>query len=353
MRIEFTNDLWNPDQGIDNNLIVDNIRIGDTIFQTEADSVYSTGTWLPDDGIQPGFRSHQWLHANGYFQFGASFDAANFTPYVSNSISVNVTAPSTPDSLWLPTIDFERAASQSALNSGDVITDQFASLGVHVTTNDPVNHPAMIFDSSAPTGGDTDLGTPNQAFGGPGVGNGGSGGLGINDVARDNVLIISENANSANPDDNARGGTLIFTFDNPVMLDEIGLLDIDNADATLLLYDSNGDLIQSTNVSGEGNNSYQTVALDALGVSRLEVVFEGSGAITDLVFCRDGHTIDPPPTKFFTVDGQNDSGFEYSASGEQLEEFDLVGGAVARGVTTTASGTVSYTHLTLPTILLV
>ena len=32
--------------------------------------------------------------------------------------------------------------------------------------------PAMIFDSSNPTGDDDDLGTPNEDFGGPGVGKG-------------------------------------------------------------------------------------------------------------------------------------------------------------------------------------
>ncbi len=265
---------------------------------------------------------------------GALFNPADYLPYVSNSISVNVIAPGTPESLWLPTIDFERAANRSALQSGDVITDQFATLGVHVTTHDPANHPAMIFNSANPTGGDSDLGTPNRAFGGPGQGSGGS----SNDVARGNILIVSEDADGSDPDDHQRGGTLIFRFDNPVMLDEIGLLDIDSAQATLRLFDTGGNLIQSRAVAGAGDNSYQTVALDALGVARLEVEFTGSGAITDLVFCRTGHVIEPPPTKFITVDGGNDRGYEYDASFGQQGEFELAGGAVARGVTTTAAG---------------
>ena len=61
---------------------------------------------------------------------------------------------------------------------------------VHITTHDPANHPAMIFDSADPTGGDNDLATVDQQ----------------------NILIISEDADSTDPDDNAAGGTLIFHF---------------------------------------------------------------------------------------------------------------------------------------------
>ena len=45
VRIAFTNDLYQPDQGIDRNLRVDSITIDGTIYQTEDTSVYSTGTW--------------------------------------------------------------------------------------------------------------------------------------------------------------------------------------------------------------------------------------------------------------------------------------------------------------------
>jgi hypothetical protein len=69
VRVEFTNDAWDPANGIDNNLIVDYIRIDGQTFQTEAPSVFSTGTWLEGDGIQPGFRQRDTLHSNGYFQW--------------------------------------------------------------------------------------------------------------------------------------------------------------------------------------------------------------------------------------------------------------------------------------------
>lgn len=187
----------------------------------------------------------------------------------------------------LSNIDFEDAGGL-ALNAGDIITDQFSAWGIQVTTDDPERHPAMIFDSSNPTGHDDDLGTPNQKFGGPGIGHGGKSGRWKNDVARQNILIISEDGDSSDPDDNARGGTLIFDFDVPTDIDDIRLLDVDSGRNTIRLYDAAGQLIGSKNIPRRGNNSVQLHVLDAQGVSKMEVNFAGSGAITDLVFDRDG-----------------------------------------------------------------
>ncbi len=67
----FTNDLSRPD-GYDRNLRVDNISIDGVVFETEAPNVYSTGTYLPADGVVPGFRLSEFLHADGYFQYAAN-----------------------------------------------------------------------------------------------------------------------------------------------------------------------------------------------------------------------------------------------------------------------------------------
>ena len=69
VRIAFLNDSFDPSTGVDSNLIVDAIAIDGTRFETEASNVYSTGTFLDADGIQPGFRSSETLHANGFFQY--------------------------------------------------------------------------------------------------------------------------------------------------------------------------------------------------------------------------------------------------------------------------------------------
>ena len=186
-------------------------------------------------------------------------------------------------------IDFETDGEGTHLNAGQIIDNQWAKFGVTVSTGN-VGHPAMIFDSSNPTGGDYDLGTPNEDFGGPGVGTGGgSGEPGANAVALGNVLIISEDGDTSDPDDNAGGGTITFTFAHPVRVDQVGILDIDEGMAgRITAFDAGGGIIGSVNMANSlGNNSVQTVGLGVAGVSSLEVHFPGSGAVTGLVFCAD------------------------------------------------------------------
>ncbi|MGN6543854.1 MAG: FG-GAP repeat domain-containing protein, partial [Aureliella sp.] len=86
----------------------------------------------------------------------------------------------------------------------------------------------------------------------------------------------------------ATAGTLVFSFDSPVRLDRIGLLGIVEADrASVRAYSAGGSLIQSLDVAGSYRGARQAIELDALNVARLEVDFAGSGAISDIVFCRD------------------------------------------------------------------
>jgi len=69
IKIEFVNDLYDIENGIDRNVRVDRISIDGTVYQTEDPSVFSTGTWRPEDGIVAGNRQSEYLHTNGYFQF--------------------------------------------------------------------------------------------------------------------------------------------------------------------------------------------------------------------------------------------------------------------------------------------
>ena len=69
VRIEFLNDSFNAATGADSNLIVDAIEIDGVRFETESSNVFSTGTFLNADGIQPGFRQSETLHSNGFFQY--------------------------------------------------------------------------------------------------------------------------------------------------------------------------------------------------------------------------------------------------------------------------------------------
>ncbi len=74
VRIAFVNDLifTDPISGatIDRNLQIKSVRIGDETLYPGLSNVFSTGTYLAEDGVTPGFGRGNFLHANGYFQFG-------------------------------------------------------------------------------------------------------------------------------------------------------------------------------------------------------------------------------------------------------------------------------------------
>lgn len=69
LRIEFINDVFDPSSGVDRNAIIDKVRIGDKVYETENAAVFSTGTWTAADGVQDGFGRGETLHSNGYLQY--------------------------------------------------------------------------------------------------------------------------------------------------------------------------------------------------------------------------------------------------------------------------------------------
>ena len=92
------------------------------------------------------------------------------------------------------------------LAEGTVVSSQFP--GVQISSS-PSNRPALIFDTSDPTANDFDIGTPNEAFGGPGEGVGF-----CNATAQGNALIVSKDASVPNETE----GQLIFDFDCGVLI---------------------------------------------------------------------------------------------------------------------------------------
>lgn len=188
-----------------------------------------------------------------------------------------------------PTFAFQLDAQGNPLVPGQIVDDEFAGYGVTVITTDPVNHPVMIFDSGAPTGGADDLGTPNFLYGGPGIGYGGTPNhVGRNGLPRGNVLIISADGNSADPRDFEEGGVITFLFDPPVpQVTEVHILDADRLEkcGSVKAYDAAGQLILSRPILGIGSNSFQVVPVGAFNVARLDIHLCGSGAITGIIFC--------------------------------------------------------------------
>ncbi len=160
-----------------------------------------------------------------------------------------------------------------------------------MSTDDPVNHPLMIFDSSNPTGGDFDLGTPNEDFSGPGVGSDGeSGEPGENSIPLGNILIISDDGNSGNPNDFSGGGLFRFDFDFLVRVDTIIIIDVEPDEMMVVtMFDSLGGVLSTFDVGGLGNNSYQELPINTDNVKRFLIEFVGSGSVGEVRYsiCSD------------------------------------------------------------------
>jgi len=186
-------------------------------------------------------------------------------------------------------LDFESDGGGAGLVRGQVIDDELAALGIHVTSHDQHRYPAMIFDTAHPTGGDLDLGTPNEDFGGPGIGRGGeSGRPGENRRPQGKVLIVSEDGHSWDPDDRQAGGKLYFSFDEPVDVASISVVDVDESGGYVKAYDGDGDVLAAVPLPDLGNNSFQEVEIGAAGVRTLKVRFARSGALAEIDLCPGG-----------------------------------------------------------------
>ena len=100
---------------------------------------------------------------------------------------------------------------------------------------------------------------------------------GRNSTPLGKVLIVAENSNSANPDDSANGGKLIFTFAYAVRIDDVQILDIDNTGAagTIKAYSDTGGttLVATGRMMGLGDNSVQTIGVNALAVRAWKLPF--------------------------------------------------------------------------------
>ncbi len=181
-------------------------------------------------------------------------------------------------------IDFED------FDTGDIvsiipISDPFENAEVEgVTMAFPNSNAAMIFDSSNPTGGDYDIGTPNEVYGGPGIGDGGA----SNDTALGNVLILSEDLDSNDPDDIFEvGASFVFDFsaNDNVTLNSFDILDIEESSnpTVVNLYDIDENLLFSKAITPGGDNSKTTVNLeDTSNVAYMEIIMNSSGAIDNI-----------------------------------------------------------------------
>ncbi len=251
----------------------------------------------------------------------------------------------------LSRIDFELDALGNALVRGQAIDDEYAAWGLQISVqpNAPAPGPAMIFDSSTPTGTDYDLGSPNLTCSPPGPGDGAAGELGQpgeNCTPLGNVLIISEDGDPLDPDDSGFGGTITFTFSHDVEIDSLDFLDIETAGYSVDFFDAGGGLIANVPLAGLGDNSYESLAVGVTGVREFVANFVTSGSMDSIGFCTG-------PSALYTVrdrvwldldgDGVQDLD-EPGIAGVTVSLLNASGQVVATAITD-ASGNFAFTNL--------
>lgn len=165
--------------------------------------------------------------------------------------------------------------------------------------NAPGVNYAMIFDSGNPFSGDLDLGTPNQDFGGPGVGAGGDlGSPHENNTALGKVLIVSQDLNTSQPNDLRGAGEfdLDYSAIGPVTVHSVTIVDVEGKEGapTVNFYDAANALIATQALTTVGDNGVEMVSFGAVtGVMRMEIMLGGSGAVDNI--CIELPQLPPPP----------------------------------------------------------
>jgi hypothetical protein len=249
-------------------------------------------------------------------------DSLQPTERLSVPSETNLPSTSPSKSCMNVVVDFETDGEGNTLSGGLYVKEQwFAAYGMTITASSfdaytPGDMP-RLFDSSHPWTRygieDPDLGSPNEKCqaGGPGEGKGGRPGQpGENCEPLGNVLVIQK-TNTTASNDNSRGGMITFHFKFPVAeLIAIGFIDLEGKsldldqgdedasqddglpDAILQICSSNGE-VTSRKVAGTGNNGVLTKQLGFENVTTIQVVLEGTGAITFLSMCLDTASVRP------------------------------------------------------------
>lgn len=176
------------------------------------------------------------------------------------------------------------------LQAGQWITGQFQNIGVNISVTNLGIGPdkAILFDSENPTGGDTDLLTPNPNV--PG-----------NDTPLGLVLIIAENDVDTDPadglvddpDDEAGGGQILYTFDYDVTFISARVLDVDGNEIDFFrFFDENDVEIANILIPDLPDGNVQLIQGPISGVRKIRLDLGGSGAMTRLRFCPDEDVVD-------------------------------------------------------------
>ncbi len=202
-------------------------------------------------------------------------------------------------------VNFENFAAGAVV---DQVLGDLGSGPIFVEGNTLVNgqgdlNTAIIFDTANVTGGDVDLGSPNEDCpgGGPGIGADGAPGEPFeNCTPMGKVLILAEDLVDANNDDliddpddigtAMDGSNIVFDFSQltSVIVHSLTIADVDEFNAPnprVELFNGANVLLSSIPIPDVGDNGVVVLDLGSVpGVVTMVVHLNGSGAIDDLVF---------------------------------------------------------------------
>lgn len=182
-------------------------------------------------------------------------------------------------------INFEQFDKGEIISTTDG-SSYFAVAGVDIeVTAAGGSDDAMIFDTNPPVSGqDTDLAAPFYKDMVDDPDRGGAWGLpvdGTDTLTPNNVLIISEDGDSSDPDDNQSGGQIVFNFSQMITFMGFDVLDdVENFSVTANTGES------ETGITLDFNNQFASfTGLNWTGVNSLLFDFgNASGAIDNLQF---------------------------------------------------------------------
>jgi len=218
-----------------------------------------------------------------------------FTSSLSNAFSSNresgLVERNTPTNLNCDSssnLDFNTDPNGNPIPEQTSANEIWASQGIHFSSSIS-DRPLFIFDTATPPDWELDLGSPNEDFGGRGIGDGGKTGMpGEHSKFLGNAIIVALTPN-AKDDSHPRGGVIIVEFDSERTVAAIEILDINErrTNSEVRLFNAKGNLLSIKPIEGYGDNSYQKVNLDQARVSKMEIDIPYSFALTSLIFCED------------------------------------------------------------------
>ncbi len=212
--------------------------------------------------------------------------------------------------VWADEVDF------SNLPAGTIVDSLSKGLGVTGNLHGTIGvfgfnpsfggstNTAVIFDSGNPTGGDLDFGTPNEDFGGPGIGIGGEFGMPYeNGTPLGNLLVVAQDLVDVAPPDGlvdnpggaeAPGMFLNFDFSTTnnkgtgtVTVNSVTLIDVEQDQGISGAYiEFSGPSIPTSQITVPPTGDNGVIVIDGIGienVANMRVYLYCSAALANVV----------------------------------------------------------------------